>query len=244
VEKIGTENVLGYIEGTDKKQELIVITAHYDHDGISTPVKGDSIYNGADDDASGTVAVMELAQAFALAKQKGDGSRRSLLFLAVSAEEKGLLGSSYYVEHPLFPLQNTVTNINIDMIGRRDSTHVGKADYLYVVGADRLSGELHRVNEAVNTHYLKLNFDYKYNAKDDPENVYERSDHYNFAKKNIPVVFFTSGLHPDYHTPFDTADKIEYEALQKRTQMIFYLAWELSNRENKVKLDSMTEKQP
>jgi Zn-dependent M28 family amino/carboxypeptidase len=235
---VPTENVLGYIEGSDKKEEVVVITAHYDHIGIGTPVKGDSIYNGADDDASGTSAVMELAQAFAKAKQKGDGPRRSLLFIAFSAEEKGLLGSTYYVNLPVFPLQNTVTNLNIDMIGRIDSAHLGKPDYVSIVGSNRYSNELHQLNEAVNAQYTKLDFDYKHNALDDPDRWYERSDQYNFGKNGIPVIFFSTEDHADYHKPSDSADKIEYETMKKRTQMIFHLAWELANREKRVKLDA------
>ncbi len=238
-EPLSSNNVLGYLEGSDKKEETVILTAHYDHEGIGSVEKGDSIYNGADDDASGTSAVIALAEVFAQAKKKGKGPRRSILFMTVSGEEKGLFGSEFYTDHPVLPLSGTVTNLNIDMIGRLDTLHKD-GGYLYVVGADRLSTELHQVNEAANARYTKLKLDYKYNDPDDPEQLYTRSDHYNFAKRNIPIIFYTSGLHADYHQRTDTADKINYEAMAQRTKLIFHTAWEVANRPERLKLNANT----
>ncbi len=228
-----SENIWAFIEGTDKKEEIIVISAHYDHVGV----KNNEIYNGADDDGSGTVAVLEIAKAFKKAANEGNKPRRSLLFLHVTGEEHGLHGSRYYAENPLYALENTVANINIDMIGRRDDLHRNTNNYIYVIGSDRLSSELHNINESVNKAYTKLELDYKYNDRNDPERIYYRSDHYNFAKKGVPAIFFFNGTHEDYHLPSDTPDKIEYDALTKRTQLAFALAWELANRPERIKVD-------
>ncbi len=232
-EKFDTENVLGLVEGSDKKDELIVITAHYDHVGKA----GQNIYNGADDDGSGTAAVMELAQAFAKAKEQGHGPRRSLLFMTVTAEEKGLLGSEYYSDHPVWPLSQTIANLNIDMIGRVDPQHQDADEYVYVIGSDRLSMDLHEINEQVNQRYTRLQLDYTYNSTDDPNRFYYRSDHYNFAKHNIPIIFYFNGTHDDYHQPTDTVDKIRFDLLRKRCELIFYCAWELANREDRIRLN-------
>ena len=227
-------NVLAYIEGTDPnlKDELIVITAHYDHVGT----RGGAIYNGADDNASGTSGVLELAQAFQEAKSRGVGPRRSVLCMLVTAEEIGLLGSQYYSENPVFPLENTVANINIDMIGRVDAQHED-SNYIYVIGADRLSTELHEINEEANRRYTQLALDYTYNAPDDPNQFYYRSDHYNFAKNGVPSVFYFSGVHEDYHRPTDTADKIMFDKAAKVMKLAFHTAWELANREARIKVD-------
>lgn len=233
VDTVVSENVLGYLEGTDKKDELLVITAHYDHIGR----QGEHINNGADDDGSGTSAVMELAEAFVKAKEEGKGPRRSILFMLVTAEEKGLLGSAYYAANPVFPLENTVTNLNIDMIGRIDPAHEGKPDYVYLVGSNRLSTELHELSEKVNATHTKFDLDYTYNDEAHPDRIYYRSDHWNFAKNNIPVIFYFNGVHADYHQPSDTIDKINFDALQKRAQLVFYTAWELANRDNRPAVD-------
>jgi hypothetical protein len=231
-EKFQSENVLGFIEGTEKKEELVVVTAHYDHVGK----KGDLIFNGADDDGSGTAAVMELAQAFAIAKKHGNGPKRSLLFMTVAGEENGLLGSEYYSENPAWPLSNTVANLNIDMIGRVDPFHESQDQYVYIIGSDRLSMDLHSINEQVNKLYTGLELDYKYNADDDPNRFYYRSDHYNFARHNIPIIFYFNGTHADYHQPGDTIDKIRFDLLKKRSDLIFYCAWELANRSARIRL--------
>ena len=235
--KIKGENVLGYIEGTDLKEELIIITAHYDHLG-----KHDSlIFNGADDDGSGTVAVLEIAEAFMLAKKAGSGPRRSVLIMPVSGEEKGLLGSKYYTDHPIYPLENTVANLNIDMIGRLDDWH-DTANYVYLIGADRLSQELHDISEQVNKEHIGLNLDYKFNEEDDPNRYYYRSDHYNFAKHNIPVIFYFNGVHEDYHKVTDTVEKIDFEKIQTITRLVFLTAWELANRDERIVVDKPTKK--
>ena len=232
-----TENVLGYLEGSDKKAEVLVLSAHYDHEGIKNGV----VYNGADDDGSGTVSVLAMARAFAQAKKDGHGPRRSILFLANTGEEKGLLGSEYYTSHPIYPLENTVTDLNIDMVGRVDSLHMGQGDYLYLVGDDKLSSELHTLSEATNQQYNPVALDYKYNDPADPEHIYYRSDHYNFAKHGVPVIFYTSGLHPDYHQPTDDVDKIDFPAMARRDQLIFHTAWALANRDTRVVVDSHKE---
>lgn len=235
VEDLKAENVLGYLEGTDLKDELVVISAHYDHVGIG---EDGAIFNGADDDGSGTTGVLEMAQAFAKSKADGHGPRRSILFLWVTGEEKGLLGSDYYTRHPIFPLANTVTDLNIDMIGRVDPPHEGKPDYIYLIGSDKLSSTLHAISEEVNSKYTKLDLDYKYNDPEDPERIYYRSDHYNFAKNGIPVIFYFNGIHEDYHKETDTVDKINFDQLVKRTKLVFHTAWEVANRDQRLVVDS------
>lgn len=237
IKVVGSENVLGYLEGTDKKSELVIITSHYDHIGKKQSGEGDLINNGADDDGSGTVAVMEMAKVFAEAKKDGQGPRRSILFMTVTGEENGLLGSDFYSQHPVFPLQNTVVNLNIDMVGRRDYKHKNSAPYIYVIGADKLSAELNTVSESVNKAYTNLIFDYTYNDLSHPDRLYYRSDHWNFAKKNIPIIFYFDGIHEDYHKPSDEIEKIEFDLLTKRTQCIFYTAWEIANREGRIMPD-------
>lgn len=225
------ENVLGFIEGSDLKEELIIITAHYDHLG-----KHDSlIFNGADDDASGVAGAMEIAEAFMLAKKDGKGPRRSILIMPVSGEEKGLLGSKYYTDNPVYPLNNTIANLNIDMIGRLDDWY-NTGNYVYLIGSDRLSYDLHNINEEVNNKYTKLDLDYKYNDEEDPNRYYYRSDHYNFAKNNIPVIFYFNGVHEDYHRPSDTIEKLDFSKIKTISKLVFLTAWELANREEKIKL--------
>jgi hypothetical protein len=229
------ENVIGLLEGTEIKDEVVVLTAHYDHLGIRDSL----LYPGADDDASGTSAVMEMAKMFATAAKEGHRPRRSILFMTVSGEEKGLLGSKYYVKHPVIPLQQTMVNLNTDMIGRIDDKHdsLGVRDYVYIIGSDKLSTTLHTINENANAAYTKLELDYTFNNPDDPNRYYYRSDHYNFAKNNIPVIFYFNGTHADYHRPSDTIDKIQFDLLAKRTQLIFLTAWELANRKDRIVVD-------
>lgn len=230
-----SENVLAYIKGSEKPNEVVIISAHLDHIGIS---RNGDINNGADDDGSGTVAILEIAKAFKAAANKGHGPKRSLLFLHVTGEEIGLYGSRYYTDvDPIFPLKNTVANLNIDMIGRVDAKHENQRNYLYLIGSDKLSKELHDVSEAVNKAYFNMEFDYTYNDDNDPNRFYYRSDHYNFAKKNIPVIFYFNGTHADYHKPTDTPDKIQYDLLETRTRLIFHTAWELANRDKRIKVD-------
>ncbi|BFM41523.1 M28 family metallopeptidase [Flavobacterium sp. CFS9] len=228
-----SENIWAYIEGSEKPDEVLVISAHYDHVGV----KNGDVYNGADDDGSGTVAVMEMAKAFAKAKKDGHGPKRSILFLHVTGEEHGLHGSRYYSENPLFPIANTIADINIDMIGRRDVEHEKTNNYVYVIGADRLSTDLHNIVVAQNEKYTKIDLDFKFNDPKDPNHFYERSDHYNFAKFGIPSVFFFNGVHEDYHRKGDEPQKIEYDALTKRTKLAFSIAWELANRADRPVVD-------
>ncbi len=223
--KMHASNVLGFIEGGDLKEEIIVISAHMDHLGKS----GNVIYYGADDDGSGTSAVMDMSNAFSLAKKAGHGPRRSVLFISFSGEEKGLLGSKYYSENPIYPLKNTVANLNIDMIGRVDDKHMDKPDYLYLIGSDKLSTQLYKMNETVNAEKYHFELDYTFNKPNDPNRFYYRSDHYNFAKNNIPVIFYFNGTHEDYHKPTDTVDKINFNLLEKRTRFIFETAWKIAN---------------
>jgi Zn-dependent M28 family amino/carboxypeptidase len=228
-----SENIWAYIEGSEKPNELIVISAHYDHIGI----ENGEIFNGADDDGSGTVALLEIAQAFSKAKKEGHGSKRSILFLHVTGEEHGLLGSRYYTDNPLFPLANTITNINIDMIGRHDAFHNDSSNYVYLIGSDYLSTDLYKICENANKNHVNLFLDYKFNDKNDPNRFYYRSDHYNFAKNNIPSVFLFNGVHADYHKATDEVDKIEFDALAKRAQLAFTIAWDLANRDNRPVVD-------
>jgi len=232
-----SENVLAFIKGSEKPEEIIVISAHLDHVGVIN----DKVYNGADDDGSGTVAILEIAEAFKKAVKKGKRPKRSILFLHVTGEEKGLLGSKYYTDNPIFPLENTVSNLNIDMIGRIDPKRTkGDRNYVYLIGSDKLSTELHTISEEVNKKYANVELDYTYNDVNDPNRYYYRSDHYNFAKNDIPVIFYFNGTHDDYHRPSDTPDKINYDLLTNRTRLVFYTAWELANREERITVDKPT----
>ncbi|CAN5791350.1 hypothetical protein BH11BAC7_BH11BAC7_01930 [soil metagenome] len=232
-EKLNSENVLGYIEGTDLKKELVVVTAHMDHLGKDSLI----VFNGADDDGSGTVAVIEMAEAFAIAKKEGHGPRRSILFMLVTGEEKGLLGSKWYTDHPVFPLANTVCDLNIDMIGRIDPAHKNDTNYVYVIGSDRLSTELKTINEKNNARYTGMLLDYKYDVPNEPNNFYGRSDHYNFAKNNIPIAFFFNGTHADYHKESDEVSKINFPLMERRTLLVFYNCWEIANRDQRLIVD-------
>ena len=228
-----SENIWAFIEGSEHPEEIIVVSAHYDHIGI----KNGEIYNGADDDGSGTVALLEIAQAFQKAKNEGHGPKRSILILHVTGEEHGLHGSRYYSENPLFPLKNTVADVNIDMIGRRDENHKDSNNYIYLIGSDYLSTDLYNICESVNSKFINLNIDYKYNDRADKNRFYYRSDHYNFAKNGIPSVFLFNGVHADYHKQSDEVDKIEFDALTKRTQLGFIITWEIANREKRIVVD-------
>lgn len=231
-----SSNVIGVLPGTDLKDEYVFITAHYDHEGM----RSDSvIYYGADDDGSGTVSLIELAEAFAKAAKEGKGPRRSIAFMAVSGEEKGLWGSAYYGAHPIYPLEKTTVDLNIDMIGRSDTSRKGDTlNYVYVVGDDKISSELKPISEAMNKKYTKLDLDYKFNDPNDRNRIYFRSDHYNFARYGVPIIFYYDGmLGGDYHKPTDTPDKINYPLLAKRAQLVFYTAWEMANRKEMLKRD-------
>jgi hypothetical protein len=238
IDRIKAENVLAFIEGSDSqlKEEVVVVSAHYDHVGI---INGE-IHNGADDDASGTSAAMEIAEAFNMAKRDGHGPKRSVLILHVSGEEKGLLGSQWYSDHPVFPLEKTVCDLNIDMIGRIDPEHKD-SNYVYLIGSDKLSTDLHKISDSCNQNYSGLSLDYTYNKPDDPNRFYYRSDHYNFAKHNIPVIFYFSGVHEDYHKPGDDAKKIGYKKMERITRLVFHTAWEVANRPDRLRVDVVSD---
>ncbi|RYD82535.1 MAG: M28 family peptidase [Sphingobacteriales bacterium] len=233
---IDASNVLGVIEGTDKKDEFVFITAHYDHVGI---ING-QIHNGADDDGSGTVAIMQIGEAFVKAKAEGKGPRRTVVIMAVSGEEKGLWGSEYYSDNPLYSLDKTTVDLNIDMIGRVDTERMkdDTLNYVYVVGHNKLSSDLPIINEGMNNKYTQLVLDYKFDDPKDPNRIYFRSDHYNFARKGVPVLFFYDGmLKSDYHKPGDDVEKIYWPLLEKRARMVFHTAWEMANRDEMLKRD-------
>jgi len=228
------QNVMGYIEGSSKKDEVVVVSAHYDHVGM----KGDEVYNGADDNASGTTAVLEIAEALATAKKMKNGPKRSVLCLLVTGEEKGLLGSEYYASNPIFPIENTIVDVNIDMIGRWGKEYTSQEEpYIYVIGSDRLSQDLHDINEKNNRKYSQLLLDYKYNDEEDPNRFYFRSDHYNFAKHGIPAIFFFNGVHDDYHRLTDTVEKIDLNLMEHRTKQIFHTVWDLANRDDRIRVN-------
>lgn len=234
-DEVSSENVVAILKGSEKPEEYVVISSHLDHIGVNSDGE---INNGADDDGSGTVALLEIAQAFKNAADKGHGPKRSIVFLHVTGEEKGLLGSQYYTDNdPIFPLANTVANLNIDMIGRIDPKREGDRNYIYLIGSDKLSTDLHELSEEVNSKHMNIELDYTYNDENDPNRFYYRSDHYNFAKNNIPIIFYFNGTHDDYHRPTDTPDKINYDLLKNRTQLIFHTAWEVANRDQRVIVD-------
>ena len=232
-------NVLAYLPGSDSllQKELVVITSHYDHIGI---VNGE-INNGADDDGSGTVTVMEVARLYMEAHKDGNGPRRSVLFMNVVGEEKGLLGSEWYSDHPIFPLENTVANLNVDMVGGVDEAHADDEKYVYLIGADKLSSELHEISEQANTDYTNIKLDYTFNAPDDPNRFYYRSDHYNFAKHNIPVIFYFSGVHEDYHAPGDDVEKVMFTKTGEIGKLVFNTAWTLLNRDKRIVVDKVND---
>lgn len=233
-----SENVLAYIEGTDPnlRDEVIVITSHYDHIGLEpTSPQGNYINNGADDNGSGTVATLALAQAFKQAKSDGYGPRRSILFLNVTAEEKGLLGSAYYAdEEPVFPLEQTVANLNLDMIGRVDPSYpeLPDSNYVYIIGGDLISDDLDAINRRANERTgINYTLHERYNDPNDPQALYRRSDQWNFGKHNIPFIFYFSGLHDDYHDVGDEAHKVDYQRLAERTRLVFATTWQLANQD-------------
>jgi Zn-dependent M28 family amino/carboxypeptidase len=223
-----TENVLGLVEFDKSSNEYIVISAHYDHIGK----KNGLIYNGADDDGSGTASIMVIAEALAKAKKHGIKLKRNFIFIGFTAEEKGLLGSRHYTDHPMIPLDQVVAGLNIDMIGRKDTLEHETDDYLYIIGSDMINTDLHDINEKAKNDYSGINLDYRFNNKDDPNQFYYRSDHYSFAKHDIPVIFYFRGVHEDYHKHTDTVDKILWDKLEKFSRHIFYTAWEIAKNPN------------
>jgi Peptidase family M28 len=248
VDTIATQNVVAVLEGRDPvlKEEYVAIGAHYDHVGDDSkdgcrPVGDDAICNGADDDGSGTVAVLAMAEALA----RGPRPKRSILFVWHAGEEKGLWGSDFVTSHPPVPLNQIITQLNIDMIGRskkdgntnpRNANLTGPNE-IYVIGSKIMSTELGELSEAVNRSFLNLKFNYKYDAPRDPEGLFYRSDHFNYARRGIPIIFYFDGVHEDYHMPTDTADKIDYEKMEKVARTIFATLWKLANAPSRPKVD-------
>ena len=224
------QNVVAYIEGSDSllKDEYVVISAHYDHLGTSDD--GD-IYYGADDNGSGTSSLLEIAAAL---KANRVAPRRSIVFLHVSGEEMGLLGSRYFATYPPVQLPNIVADLNIDMVGRNDP------DSIYVIGTNMLSWDLHNIGEAAVRLIPDFNISYRYNDPNDPNRFYYRSDHYNFARLNIPITFWFAGIHEDYHRSSDTVDKIDLTKLRKVAQLVYLTAWEVANRDERPALDGIS----
>jgi hypothetical protein len=222
-----TENVVGLLEGSDDalKNEVVAFTAHYDHLGKKP---SGAIFHGADDDGSGTSTVLDLAQAFS---KNSVRPKRGLLFMTVVGEEKGLLGSDYYTTHPIIPLHRTIADLNIDMIGRVDETHAAKSieRYAYVIGSDKISTELDSLLVLSNNETERLQLDYTFNDESDPNQFYRRSDHYNFARFGVPIVFFFTGIHEDYHQPTDTADKLLYDRMVSIGRLVYATGWKLAN---------------
>ncbi|MGM0588028.1 MAG: M28 family peptidase [Bacteroidota bacterium] len=225
---VESSNIVGVIEGTDPnlKNEVVVLSAHYDHVGIGAPDStGDAIYNGADDDGSGTIGLLSVAHALQKAKEDGHGPRRSVMFLSVSAEEKGLLGSRYYSDHPTWPMEETIANINVDMIGRVDDRYQEKDstehDYVYTIGGKIISSQLDSLVMAGNQMTANVTLDDFYNDLNDPNQFYRRSDHWNFGRLGVPFIFFFNGTHEDYHRPGDEVEKITWAPYTNRVRTIY-----------------------
>lgn len=228
-------NVVGLIEGSDSKlkHEYIVLSAHYDHLGI---VNG-QIYNGADDNATGTAALISISKAIKALKANGYPLKRSILFLFVTGEESGLLGSRYFVDNPLVPLKNIKTDINIDMIGRRDTIHAERENYVYVIGSDKINPLLDNILNECNDKTVRYRLDYTYNDVDHPLRLYYRSDHYNFAQTGIPSVFLFGGFHKDYHQPTDDTLLIDFRKVQDISRLVYFTTVELANYSGEIKTD-------
>jgi hypothetical protein len=220
-------NVIAIIPGSDPalRDEYVVVSAHMDHVGVGRPVNGDSIYNGADDDASGTAGILEVAQAIAALPTR---PRRSVAFVHVSGEEKGLLGSRWFSEHPTIPLARIVADINVDMIGRNSP------DSVVVIGKtySTMGAQVNAIRAAHPELHLA--------AADDiwpEEGFFFRSDHYNFARKEVPAIFFFSGTHPDYHKPSDEVEKIDTDKAARVARLVFYLACDVANSAERPRWD-------
>ncbi|WP_069133330.1 M28 family peptidase [Rhodohalobacter halophilus] len=240
---LDAENVIAYFEGADPelKDEVVVLMAHYDHVGIGAPDEsGDPLYNGADDNGSGTSALMSIAHAFNEAQKSGFKTKRSILFLHVSGEENGLLGSRYYSDHPVIPIENTVTNFNADMIGRSDPENIqkGDTDYVYLIGGEIISAELDSLVAQANDRSVQMRLDRKYNDLQDSNQFYRRSDHWNFGRLGVPFVFFFTGVHEDYHRPSDDIDKIDFEKLSRVSQLIYTSTVKVANYDGRPTVDN------
>lgn len=235
--RTSTQNVAGILEGTDPKlrNEYVVFSAHYDH--LKTGPSGE-IYPGADDDGSGTTAVLTIAHAMSLQRPK-----RSVLIMFHAGEELGLLGSEYNTDYaPVVPLEQMVVDLNIDMIGRSrpagdkelEDEHLTDTNSVYLVGSNRISGELHQLSEETNAQFQKLRLDYFYNDPNNPERIYFRSDHWNYAKHGIPIIFYFDGTHVDYHRPTDTVDKIDFGKMTRVTRLVFETGWRIANLDHRL----------
>jgi hypothetical protein len=234
-----TENVIGILEGSEPKlkHEYVMLSAHYDHLRAS----GEKVFNGADDDGSGTSTVLEIAQAFAV----GPRPRRSILIIFHTAEEENLLGSTYFVQHPTVPLKSIVVDLNVDMVGRTRApgdtnpanAELSDANTVYLIGSDALSSELHRLSEQTNEDTVRMTFDYRYSRSDHPYKLYYRSDHWNYAKNNIPVIFYFTGLHEDYHQPTDDVEKLDFKKMVRIGRLIFATGWRIAHLDQRLKLD-------
>jgi Zn-dependent M28 family amino/carboxypeptidase len=241
---LATQNVVAVFEGSDPvlKNEYVALGAHYDHVGTGAPVNGDTIYNGADDDGSGTTALLAIAEALAKAPAR---PKRSVLFVWHAGEEHGLWGSRYFTDYPTIPLDKIVTQINIDMIGRSKkegdtdprNKELSGPNEIYVIGSKMMSTELGDLTEAVNKQYLNLTYDYRYDDPNDPNRFFFRSDHYNYARKGIPIVFFFDGVHEDYHRPGDEVQKIDFQKMEKVGRTVYMMLWEIANRATRPKVD-------
>ena len=239
-----TQNVVAVWEGGDAvlKNEYVAVGAHYDHIGICAPGTADPICNGADDDGSGTTALLGMAEAISHAKAR---PKRSVLFVWHCGEEKGLWGSRYFTDYPTIPLAQIVTQLNIDMIGRSKkdgdpdarNKDLSGPNQIYVIGSRMMSTELGELTDAVNKSYLNLQFDFRYDDPNDPNRFFFRSDHYNYARKGIPIVFFFDGVHEDYHRPGDEPQKIDYVKMQNVSRTVYMMLWKITNRATRVKVD-------
>jgi len=242
-EVVVSNNIVAVIEGSDPvlKNEYVVVSAHYDHVGVGSPDKnGDTIYNGADDDGSGTVGILAVAEALSKAKNAGVGPKRSVIILHVTGEEKGLLGSRFYSDHPTVPVENIIANINVDMIGRIDDDYVkkGEKNYVYVIGGSIISSAMDSLLTVANTKSTKMNLDMKYNDLNDRNQFYRRSDHWNFGRLGIPFSFFFNGTHPDYHRPGDDISKIVFDEYARRAQLVYAYTIEVANMNKRPVVDN------
>lgn len=242
-ETINSRNVLAFLEGSDPelKDEVVVLTSHYDHVGIGEPDStGDRIYNGADDDGSGTIGLLNIAKAFSKAEKSGIKPKRSVLFLNVSGEEKGLLGSRYYSDHSVFPMDKTVANLNTDMIGRIDSTHKseGIEKYAYIIGAELISSDLDSLIKVANAQSGEIELNKRYNDLNDPQQFYRRSDHWHFGRKQVPFAFFFTGVHEDYHRPSDEVHKIRFEKMGNILRTMYATTVMIANADHAPEVDN------
>lgn len=241
--EIESNNILAFIEGDDPElmDEVVVLMAHYDHIGITQPNEsGDRINNGADDNGSGTSALLSIAETLQEAADNGKKLDRSILFLHVSAEEKGLLGSRYYSDHPVIPIEQTVTAFNTDMVGRSDPENIeqGDTDYVYLIGGEIISSELDSLVQSANDESVNMRLDRKYNDLTDANQFYRRSDHWNLGRLNVPFVFFFTGVHDDYHAPGDEVQKIDFEKLSDVTRLIYTSTIKVANYDGQPEVDN------